>query len=288
MKKSVSAYSFEQYINKGKMKLLDVPEAAHRYGFEGIEFVDTLGKTQEERLETARALRRECEARNMTVTCYSVYAALYKPESSDAEVARLKAELDVAAELGAKIFRHDGDRDIPKTGAVRSFDAMLPLMAENCRRVTEYGQSLGIVTTVENHGRLVQDSDRMERLFTAVGHENFRLLIDIGNFSSVDDNIPLAVSRLAPYAAHVHLKDMVIYSYDHGKPADSDKYWYSRTRAFNYSRGCALGEGNVPVRQCIEILRGAGYDGFFSLEYEGEDDCLEGIQRGYDLMTSME
>jgi sugar phosphate isomerase/epimerase len=29
-------------------------------------------------------------------------------------------------------------------------------------------------------------------------------------------------------------------------------------------------------------MKRAGYDGFVTIEYEGNEDCLEGIKRGYE------
>ena len=41
MKISVSAYSFYQYINQGKMTLFDTVSKAHEMGFEAIEFLES-------------------------------------------------------------------------------------------------------------------------------------------------------------------------------------------------------------------------------------------------------
>ena len=125
------------------------------------------------------------------------------------------------------------------------------------------------MTCVENHGFIAQDSDRMERLFNAVNDENFGLLVDMGNFLCVDEDPALAVSRLAPYAVHVHVKDFT-------REVDRGLV----TRAYNRIWGCTAGDGVVPVQQCLAILKRAGYDGVVSLEYEGSDDALSSIARG--------
>jgi sugar phosphate isomerase/epimerase len=48
-----------------------------------------------------------------------------------------------------------------------------------------------------------------------------------------------------------------------------------------------IGEGVVPVGQCLAILARAGYDGFVSIEYEGEEDCIEGISRGLENLKTL-
>ena len=42
----------------------------------------------------------------------------------------------------------------------------------------------------------------------------------------------------------------------------------------------------LDVRQCINILKRAGYDGYLSLEFEGLEDNLEAIRIGYAALKS--
>ena len=59
--------------------------------------------------------------------------------------------------------------------------------------------------------------------------------------------------------------------------------WFP-TRSGNYLRGSILGHGNIPVRECISILKNSGYDGFLSLEFEGMEDPMLGIELGIDKL----
>ena len=177
-------------------------------------------------------------------------------------------------------MRHDVCYKLGKTGNARSFDLMLPTIAANARRVTEYGETLGIKTCTENHGYIAQDSDRVERLFNAVNHDNYGLLVDVGNFSCVDENNVTAVSRVAPYAVHVHAKDMAFSS----EPKEG---YTLKTRGCNYLKCTYLGGGDVNVKKCIDILKRAGYDGYVSIEYEGAEDCIEGIQKGFEFLKNI-
>jgi sugar phosphate isomerase/epimerase len=175
-------------------------------------------------------------------------------------------------------MRHDVcHREKDADGKVTSFDKMLPTIAKNAKEVTEYAKTLGIRTCTENHGFIAQDSDRVEKLFNAVGDDNYGLLIDIGNFACADENSVSAVSRLAPYAIHVHAKDFKIYPYGKEAP-EGMKFFLSR--GCNKLSGCAIGEGDIPAQQCIAILKKAGYDGYLTVEYEGAEDCMAGIARG--------
>lgn len=276
MKISVSSYSFKQYICQGKMTQFDCVAKAKELGFDAIEFIDLDGAPDLAlQKENARKIRAEAERLGIEINAYTIGGCLFKEtqEEMDAEVERLKGQVEVAAELGAKILRHDVCYTLTKTGNGRSFDLMLPDIAANARKVTEYAQTLGIRTCTENHGYIAQDSDRVERLFNAVAHDNYGLLCDMGNFLCVDEDPALAVSRVAPYAIHVHIKDML-----YRKAPFSGNYFPSR--GGNYLRGTVVGEGDVPVKQCLRILFKAGYEGFVSLEYEGVEDCIDAIGRG--------
>ena len=281
MKISVTSYSFQQYLNAGKIDHLGMIDKAHEIGIEGIEFTPLPGETFEERSALAKKLCERAKAVGMPIASYTVNADLYKgsDEANAAEVARLKEQLDIAAILGAPTMRHDVCWSVPKTGAVRSFDAMLPTLAKSAREITEYAATLGIRTCSENHGLVAQDSDRMERLFNAVGHENYGLLVDIGNFVCVDEDNVTAVSRVAPYAIHVHAKDFYL--------SREKKEGWGVSRGCNYWQGAAVGDGDVDVKKCIEVLKKAGYDGYVSIEYEGKDDCIDGIRRGYEYLKSI-
>ena len=173
--------------------------------------------------------------------------------------------------MGANMMRHDVCYTLAKTGNGRSFDRMLPFIAANARKVTEYAETQGIKTCTENHGYIAQDSDRVERLVNAVAHDNYGLLVDMGNFICADENPASAVSRVAPYAFHAHIKDMRV----RPEPTESCK---NMTRGGNFFCGTVVGEGDVPVKKCLQILKRAGYDDFVSLEYEGPEDCIEALK----------
>ncbi len=275
MKVSVSAYSFSQYIRQQKMTQFDTIAKAKEQGFDAIEFTDIDGKEDYAlQVENARKLRAEADRLGMEINAYTIGGCLFQEtqEAMDTEVERLKKQVDIAKILGAPIMRHDVTYYLTKTGNGRSFDLQLPFIAENARKITEYAATQGIQTCTENHGYIAQDSDRVERLFNAVAHDNYGLLVDIGNFLCVDEDPIHAVSRVAPYAIHVHIKDMLIRNAPVGKMV--------MTRGGNYYKGTVVGEGDVPVKQCLQILKRAGYDGFVSLEYEGSEDCIAGISRG--------
>jgi sugar phosphate isomerase/epimerase len=132
----------------------------------------------------------------------------------------------------------------------------------------------------ENHGYFLQDSCRMEELVSAVGHPNYGLLVDMGNFMCADEVSVNALTTVMPYAFHVHAKDFL---YKSGAEPRPDNSWFP-TRAGNHLRGTILGHGVVSVGQCIEYVKKCGYTGVLSLEFEGSEEPLDAIRRGCEYM----
>ena len=277
MKLSVSSYSFNQYLKAGKMTLQDTVDKAAEMGFEGIEFID-LPKDlpYAERLALAKELRERVEKQGLSMVAYTIGARLWQPteELLRAEIERVKGEVDIAKALGAPLLRHDLVWEMEKTGEGRSFRSMMPKLAVTVREIADYAAERGIKTCSENHGRIAQDSDRREAFVALVNHDNYGLLVDMGNFLCVDEDPVTAVSRVANYAFHAHAKDMLIL------PHDADPAGLIATRGAGWLKATAIGHGSVPVERCLKVLKRAGYNGWVSLEYEGKEDCLWGIAEG--------
>jgi sugar phosphate isomerase/epimerase len=271
MKITVSSYSFAKWMEQNSQ--LATIQKAKELGFESIAFSSIHPHDGSTEAEYAHKLREECEKQGMTISDYVFPADLIAGSYGDtkAEIARVRKQIDIAEILGVKIIRHDATNG----QGCNSFDKVLPTLANACREVTAYAGQKGIRTSVENHGFFCQGSQRLEKLFHAVDHENFGLLCDIGNFLCVDEDPVEAVTRIAPYTIHAHVKDFLFKSGSQPNPGRG----FMRTRGGNYLRGTILGHGIVPVLQCLGILQRAGFDGYVGLEYEGFacEDNLTGV-----------
>lgn len=283
MKICVSSYSFSQLTKTGEYNLIDCIALAKEIGCEGIEFAGINPHDGSSKEEYAAKLAEEAKKQDMEIVNYTIGADLLNGSDGnlDAEVERLKKEVDIAAVLGASGMRHDATRGYDAENRhQRGFNDALPTLIEGCRRVTEYAATKGVRTMVENHGYFCQESRRVEQLVNGVGHDNFGILVDIGNFLCADEAPELAVARLAPYAYHVHAKDFHIKS-GNGLPPQNG---FFKTAAGNYLRGAIIGHGEVPVLQCLSILKNAGYNGYVSIEFEGIENAKLGVQYGYNTL----
>lgn len=273
MKYAVSTYSFSRLIESGKMTQLDCISKAKEMGFDGVELVDIANFADGDVLGYAKKLADGAERCDIELSNFAFTADFSVKSEFDNQIQWVKDMIDAAEILGVKTVRHDVLHGL---GDYRSFGQLLPVISDACRIIAEYAEKKGIRTMVENHGFICQDSIRTEQLFNAVNHRNFSLLVDIGNFLCADDNPVTAVSRVAPYAAYVHVKDFLLKP---GSGADPGEGFF-KTRGANYLRGTIVGHGAVPVKQCLDILTNAGYDGYVTVEYEGMEPVLDGIAIG--------
>lgn len=279
MRIGVSSYSFSRVVAAGGMLESEVPACAAKMGFDVVEFSTLHPPEGVSPSEHARSLRKACDKAGIEPVNYTIGADFLKGSDGnlDAEIARLKGELEIARLLGVKGMRHDGSGGFPPDHAGgRSFDDALPRLAQGCREVTEAAAGMGIRTMVENHGYFCQDSDRVEKLVSAVAHPNFGLLIDMGNFICVDEDPGMAVGRLMPYAFHCHAKDFHLKSGNEVHPGTG----WNVSRGGNFWRGAIIGHGDVPITQCLRAMHRNGYDGVLSIEFEGLEDPLKGIELG--------
>ena len=278
MKIGLSSYSFQQLISSKEESQLSIIAKAKEMGFDGIEFIDLMPPEGISEEEYAKILKAESDKVGLPIIAYTISANLLGENGLDAEVERVCKKIDIASILGAKCLRHDAAWGMPdEMKSCQGFEQILPVLVEGCRRITEYAKSKNIVTTIENHGLFCQDSERVEKIVNGVSDPNFGVLIDIGNFACADEESNKAVGRLAPYAKHVHAKDFHI---KNGNSLNPGKGFF-KSRGGNYLRGAIIGHGEIPVLQCLSILKSSGYDGYVSVEFEGLENCIDGIEIGF-------
>lgn len=270
MKLGVSSYSFQKYKKATGCSHIDLCDKAKELGFEGMDFIDLKSEND---IEEAKRIRAHCEEIGMPIVAYTVGANLRAADLS-AEIARVKGCVDVAAELGASVIRHDVASKLPEG---ETWEDAIPKMIPAIREISLYAKEKGLRTASENHGYIFQDSARVEKLMNAVGCDNYGWLVDIGNFLCADEDPLSAVTRAAKYAVHVHVKDFLYHITREGVPTPEG---YFKTRNGNLLRGTAVGHGVVPVVDCLCVLRENGYDGWITLEFEGMEENIPALEAG--------
>ncbi len=128
---------------------------------------------------------------------------------------------------------------------------------ESFGELTELCAQAGIRLLMENHGGVSVSADNILRVMEAVGSDYCRVLADFLNWPPDDDKLE-NLKRVAPYAWATHAK-FLSFSAD-GESREID---------------CAA---------AIGILKEAGYDNPYGIEYEGRTDDHEGVLKSKALL----
>jgi len=283
MKIGVSSYSFGKYLKEWDMA--KVIKTAKDIGFDGIEFAGlNITGTQDELLDTAKKYKDICDEVGIEIFSYTIGADFLNPRENgtlEDEIRAVKKEVDIAKILGVNKMRHDITRGYENKLELLDFVEVLPILADSAREVTKYAEGLGIKTMFENHGFFVQNSERCKALVETINHPNFGVLIDLGNFICADDNCFIAAKRLAPYAIHAHAKDFYLKPFT----AEDEEGWFRSVNG-TLLRGAILGDGVINPGASIAMLKEIGYTGDISLEFEGAEDNIIGVTKGYEYLKN--
>ncbi|BBI35379.1 sugar phosphate isomerase/epimerase family protein [Cohnella abietis] len=268
MKFGISTYCFWQEVQAGSMDILQVIGRIADMGGEHVEVV-SLGLDLVDNPELIQAIKSKAAEVGIDISNYAIGAnfAGLDEQAYEAEIERVKREVDVAAALGVKLMRHDVANSEDKS--IKQFMKDLPKLADACRAIADYAAAFGITTSVENHGYYIQASDRVQALINEVNRDNFRTTLDIGNFVCVDENPVTAVRNNIPYASIVHVKDF----YLRPEYQDPGAGWF-RSSGGNFLRGAIVGQGDLDIRSVLRIVKNSGYDGYLSIEFEGMEPCV--------------
>jgi sugar phosphate isomerase/epimerase len=122
------------------------------------------------------------------------------------------------------------------------------------RRLSD--RSPDMLFAFENHNGASLQPQVCREILEAVNRPNVRMNFDPINFEHAGVNGYEALETLQPLVAHVHLKGML-----------DDGY-------------CEFGEGKVDLLPVIRKLIAGGYQGAFTVEYEGSFDRTLRLYKG--------
>lgn len=284
---AISTYSLSRWRRENNKTLEQSLDWIASAGVSAVEFSGLDDRPAANPLRRAAALRRRCEKLNLRVAGYCVGAELLVEVPLQRRVIDdLKQHVDIAAALGAPTMRHDVTRGPKKPADAAAHAGRSPTLAQvltrvvpAIREVSDYAQSHGIRTSLENHGFYMQPSRTVEKLLLAVAHPNFALTMDMGNFLCVNEDPVAAVRRLAKYAIMVHAKDF------HVRPRRTIPAtgWFATPTSIAL-RGAIAGHGVIDIPAQLKLLKKAGYDGYLSLEFEGMEEPTLAVRLGLDYL----
>jgi len=256
-------YSFSRAFASGDLLLDDALDCCAEAGAEGVE--PMAGLAGDPSADEINALLAKY---GLATACYDVGVDLVQDDEAGRRgaVERLVVEVKRAASIGSPIvlvvpggLREGIDRPLAIARAAEGIRAVIPTAAE-----------LGVALTVEQMGSpqaLCARGEHMRTVVEAVDSPHFGLTYDPGNFYLTGEDCVKPLPDLLPWVRHVHFKDIRL-------KADG---WIS----------VPLGTGEVPLDAVYRVLAEGGYDGYVSVEYEGDEDPCPAVQTGIEYVRAL-
>lgn len=266
----VSTYSFWQFNGPKE----DVPieyciDKAAEMGFDGIEFL--LRQMQSEENSYLQSLKRRAFHAGLDIMGFSTHQGYVFPdkETRDAEIAKTINQIEVAYKLGIPTMRLNTGR----WGTIKSFDDFMdnkgiePVLEgytdeqgfawvidaiEQCLPVAE---KCGVVLGLENHWGLGRTAEGVLRIVNSINSPWLQITSDTGNF------LERQYEQLEMMAPQTFLVQAKTY-FGGGK-------WYTL---------------EIDYKRVAQIFRNAGYKGYISIEFEGNEDPLTAIPKSLEMI----
>jgi len=137
----------------------------------------------------------------------------------------------------------------------------LDLMKREYEQIIEVAEAHKIIVNVEPHGYFTTKPQMMEKMLAFVDSPWLRMNMDTGNTFIAGQDPVAFLKRFIKKVSHVHVKDV---SESLAKVARGGMTGIAVS-------ACAIGDGvNADnIRECLKLLKAAGYNGILSMECEG-------------------
>ena len=121
----------------------------------------------------------------------------------------------------------------------------------------------GITLTIEPHGVYTTNAEGLLKIMSLSDSPYLAINFDTGNVEVAGNSAVETLRAVVKHVKHVHVKDIV-----RSQTAGHDT---------GVTAGGAIGEGDVDIKGCLDVLRSAGYDGCLSVECTGVDALRRSI-----------
>jgi sugar phosphate isomerase/epimerase len=194
-------------------------------------------------------------------------AATLSNDFTTADLARLRDQIETTARA-ATVAARCGAEVVRVFAGWTPFEKLTTATYERCaaslRELGERCAALGVLVAVENHGGITATAAQVRRLLELADHPNVKANYDGGNFAHAKEDPLAAWNVLHDRAGYAHFKDV--------RPQDG---------ALHY---CALGDGISDWPPVVQAMLRDGYAGYWTIEYEEPEDCVEGTRKCIDVL----
>ncbi len=154
------------------------------------------------------------------------------------------------------IAQHLGSPNIRVNTGYWEGEEALQRAIDGYRELVKTAEETGVKLLIENHGGVSGNPDNIVKMIEEVGSDYLGACPDFGNFPA--EIRYEGLKKIAKYAVIVHAK------------------------AYNFDESGE--ETTIDFERCIGIFKSLGFDGYYSVEYEGEGDEREGVKKSLALL----
>lgn len=268
----VSTYSFWRFNGpKEETPIEYCIDQAAAMGFDGVELL--LVQMESDENSYLQKIKRQAFHAGLDLMGFSTHQGFVYPdkEKRDSEIEKTIHQIELAYALGIPTMRLNTGR----WGTIKSFDDFManqgkePVLEgytedqgfewvidaiEKCLPTAE---KCGVTLGLENHWGLGRTAEGVLRIVNAIDSPWLQITSDTGNFLENQYN---QLEMMAPQTSLVQAKTY----YGGGK-------WY--TLDIDYDR-------------VAEIFKKAGYNGYISIEFEGNEDPITAIPKSLELVRN--
>ena len=227
---------------------------ASQYGYDGVAFRGIGGELDLTKVpeffppalaNTRRRLKEAGLATSMVLT--SAVMMIAEPEKLEASLQLGQSHIDIASALECPYIRVFGGQmpvGISHAAAVRR-------AGERLHRLGDYAAQRGVDVLIETHDDWVVTS-RLRRAVEAADHPNVGVLWDVHHPVRIaGESVAQVWANIGPWVRSVDIKDSI-----------TD---FEARLGYQYVQ---IGDGEIPLKDALRILKAAGFDGWLTFEWE--------------------
>jgi sugar phosphate isomerase/epimerase len=268
---AVSTYSYYQFRNKELRSIENCIDMAAEMGFDGVEILHRQMTADQEANEHLQRFKRRAFLLGLDLCGFSTHQTFLSP---DKEVRRKNVDhtircIEMAYAMGIPTMRVNTGT----WGTSRNFNELMknkgiepplkgykdedayPWVIDSFGQCLKAAERCGVTMGLENHWGLGRTAKGVQRIVDAVKSPWLRVTLDTGNFL---ENMYEQMEMIAPLACLVQAKTY----YGGG-------IWYSLDLDYTRIAG---------------ILRKARYQGYISLEFEGNESPKTAVPQSLSLL----
>jgi len=208
LKIGLNAYSFNEPLLKGGMKLEEVLEFCAQQGLDSVDLTGYYfpGYPEPPSDETIYAIKRKAFLLGLDISGTGVRNdfTYSDPKKRNDDVLMVKKWIEVASKLGAPVIRIFAGRQSTEG---YTWDQVAAWMVENINECVEFGREHGVIIGLQNHNDFIKTSDEALKMLRLVNSEWCGLILDTGSFRGADPYAEIA--RAAPYAVNWQVKENI-------------------------------------------------------------------------------